>query len=130
MNASKMLWIAYVVFVAAAVFVKTRGETGALTAGRAAIWAAWLAFLAYSLYCTSREDLFASIGAMGKLHWGRQVGLDLYIGLTLTTLLVYLNERSALIALVWLLPFFLFGNLATLVYVGLAYDELVSKLLR
>lgn len=64
-------------------------------------WAAFVGFVAYSAYCTTRENLFTTVRKVSALHWGRQIGLDLYLGLCLSLFVVYLNERSALVALVW-----------------------------
>jgi hypothetical protein len=130
MNASNALWLCFGAFAVGAVCWKSPTAPTSPQLVAFGIWGALVAFTAYSAYCSSQENLFSSIREMGKLHWGRQVGLDLYIGLSLTVFLVYLNERSILVALIWLVPFFLFGNLATLLYWALSYNEIVGKLFR
>jgi hypothetical protein len=93
------------------------------------VWAAFVAFLGYTIYCSTREDLVTSVLGIAKLHWGRQIGIDLYLGLALSLTIVYLNEGSALVTLLWLLPTLAFANLATLLYFALHFDEIVAKLL-
>lgn len=100
-----------------------------LSFGKYIVWTVFLAFLSYSIYCSSKENLFKSIRKMAELHWGRQIGIDLYIGLSLTLLIIYLNEGSLLVVALWFLPILLFANLATLLYFAIHFDSIVSKLL-
>ncbi|BDA77995.1 hypothetical protein LPTSP3_g09250 [Leptospira kobayashii] len=50
------------------------------------------------------------------MHWGRQIGIDLYIGLFFQTYLIYLNEGSILATIVWFIPLMVYGNIITLLY--------------
>ncbi|MFZ5723642.1 MAG: hypothetical protein ACOY33_08260 [Pseudomonadota bacterium] len=102
---------------------------GPLAAGKYAVWAALIAFVAYSLYCSAKEDLFATIGRLAEWHWGRQIGIDLYLGLGLTLFFIYLHTGSLLTLAVWLVPVLVYGNIATLLYVALNYDSLVARFL-
>lgn len=68
-----------------------------------------------------------NFGKIAELHWGRQIGIDLYLGLSLTLFIVYLNEGSVLVMLLWLIPTFAFGNLATLLYFAIHYDAIVAR---
>ena len=77
---------------------------GPLGAVRLLIWAAFFGFTGYSFYCSFKENLFTTIGKLAKLHWGRQIGLDLYLGLSLILFVIYLNEGSLRAVLLWLLP--------------------------
>lgn len=86
------------------------------------------AFLGYSIYCSSRESLPATIQKMARLHWGRQIGIDLYIGLSIFLGIVFAMEGSPLAAAAWILPTLLFGNLATLLYLSIHFDAIVSRL--
>lgn len=128
-----VLWAAFALFVAAALYFdghdRLFSAAGPLPAGKYAIWTAFGAFLAYSVYCSTRENLFRTISTMASLHWGRQIGIDLYLGLVLSLLVIYLHEGSALIALLWLLPVFAFANLATLLYFAIHYDAIVARFL-
>src|SRR5260370_12542657 len=101
MNSKIAFWTAFIVFVAAALYFDRQPSVVQSRPGKYVVWAAFAAFLGYSLYCSARENLFRSIKKMAELHWGRQVGIDLYLGLALMLSLVYLNERSALVCVLW-----------------------------
>lgn len=66
---------------------------------------------------------------MSGLHWGRQIGIDLYIGITIMAFFIYLHSGSVFVLLLWLLPLFAFANLATLLYIAIHYDSIVEKFL-
>ncbi len=95
---------------------------------KASVWIVLLSFLAYSIHCSRHEDLFRTVGTITKLYWGRQVGIDLYLGLIVALFVVYLNE-GAMVALVWLLPTLAFANLSILLYLALNFDTIVSRFL-
>lgn len=101
---------------------------GPYGAGKYLVWAAWLGFLIYSLECSRHENLLTSIRQISRLYWGRQIGIDLYLGLGMFLLLIFLHQ-GPLTLLIWLLPTLVFGNLAPLLYFALYYDQLVAKLL-
>ncbi len=126
-----ILWALFAAFVVAALAIDGRAGMfafdGPYGAGKAIAWLAFAGFLAFTLYCSARESLFATIGKMSALHWGRQIGLDLYIGLVLFLALIALNEGSLLAALLWAAPVLLFGNLATLLYLAIHFDEIAAK---
>lgn len=126
------LWIAYAVFLAVALTVDRPDHLftgGPLPRVKLALWLVYAAFLAYSVWCSTRESLLATILEMLRFHWGRQIGLDLYVGTGLALLVIYLHSGSALVALAWLLPVLLFVNLATLVWFLLHFDALAARLL-
>lgn len=128
-----VFWGAFGVFFVSALVLDWNdgvlATSGPYLPAKLAVWAAFLGYLAYTVYCSAREDLFQSIARISELHWGRQIGADLYLGLVVTLFfVVYLNEGSALVALLWLVPTLLFANLATLLYLVLHFDELVAKL--
>ncbi len=102
--------------------------SGPLGALKIVVWAALIGFLAYSAYCSSRENLFRTIGVMTKLYWGRQIGTDLYLGLLIGVLFIYLNE-GAVVALIWFLPLLAFANLAMLLYLVINFETIVTKFL-
>ena len=126
-----LYWVAFAAFVAVAFYANWSADLfawrGPLPAGKYLVWFSFAAFLAYTIYCSRRENLFKSIARMAELHWGRQVGIDLYLGLALSMFVIYLNEQSVMIVLLWLIPTVAFGNLATLLYVALRYDSIVAK---
>ncbi|MEQ1923059.1 MAG: hypothetical protein ABL952_11195 [Pyrinomonadaceae bacterium] len=43
--------------------------------------------------------------------------------------MIYLHTGSAAVAIVWLVPLFLFGNLTTMLYFAINYDSLMAKFL-
>ena len=65
---------------------------------------------------------------MAKMHWGRQIGADLYLGLLVAIFFIYLNE-GAVVALIWFLPTLAFANLSILLYIALNFDTIVGKFL-
>jgi hypothetical protein len=100
--------------------------SGPLGSAKLLVWLALAGFLIYSVYCSSREDLFRSIGAIARLHWGRQIGTDLYLGLFIGLLIIYLHE-GPIAVLIWLIPTLAFANLSMLLYVAVNFDSIVFK---
>lgn len=129
---NKMLWAFYALFVALALYLNWHAElfsfSGNFAAVKIIIWAVYLVFLAYSIQCSFKESLFRTIGKMKELYWGTQIGLDLYIGVGLALLVVFLNEGALVFAL-WLIPFLVFANLAVLLYFAIHFESIVSKLM-
>jgi hypothetical protein len=127
-----VFWGAYVVFVACAFVADATPQTFSfdvqLAPAKLLIWLAYLGFLGYTIHCSRREDLIASMRRIGELSWGRQVGADLYLGLALALFVIFLNERSLLAVVLWALPALFFVNLVTLLYFALHFEELVGKL--
>ncbi|MER3328451.1 MAG: hypothetical protein RIF34_02645 [Candidatus Kapaibacterium sp.] len=125
-----ILWIAYFIFVVIAVIY--RGDknlftsSGPFAPGKYLVWAVYLFFLGYSIYCSTKESFFKSIKMMFPLHWARQIGIDLYIGLLMSVSMIYLNEGSLLVFAIWLVPILIYGNLVSLLYVALNYDGIVA----
>lgn len=131
MRLNLLLWALYAAYLAAVVGFgwteRTLALDGALGRGKLVVWIVLLAFLAYSYHCSLRESLFRSVREILKLRWGRQIGLDLYIGFVLMWCLVYLHEGDAAVAALYLLPVLAFGNLATLPYLAIHYDAIVAR---
>ena len=127
-----LLWSTYALFVVFALYLNWHERIlqfdGRLGILKLSIWAALVGFLAYSVYCSAREDLFRTIGEIGRLHWGRQIGIDLYLGLFLGLVVIYLNE-GLLAALLWTIPVIAFANLAMLLYFAIHFDAIADKLL-
>lgn len=99
-------------------------------AGKAAAFTAFFAFLAYTVYCSVRENFYGSVRKMARLHWGRQVGLDLYIGLILHAGFLWQTGVEGWTLLFWVIPFLVFGNVATLLYLALHFDAVASVFAR
>ena len=93
--------------------------------GKYIVWIIFLCFLGYSIYSSAKENFFKSLIRISKMFWGWQIGIDLYIGLLLPLILIYLHG-GILVFLIWLIPVLIYANLATLLYLALNYDSLVS----
>ncbi|NNC99292.1 MAG: hypothetical protein HKN85_03840 [Gammaproteobacteria bacterium] len=124
------LWCLYLLFVTTALATHS-GEavftsSGPYAAGKIFCWLLLAGFLVYSLQISHKENFFHSLRRMNPILWSRQIGLDLYIGLMLPLFLIFLNEGSVVVMLIWFLPIFVFANLATLLYFALNYDSIVA----
>lgn len=122
-------WGSYLGFVALAVYLNWYpglhafgGELGLL---KLTFWGLWSVFLAYSLYCSTKENIFRTIPKLVEYYWGGQICMDLYLGLFVSMTLIYLNEGILAVAF-WFLPTLLFANLSIFLYVGLHFDSLVA----
>ncbi len=128
------LWILYAIFVVIA-FLHHRDQhpfvsEGPYPLGKYIIWIVYLAFLSYSIYCSRVESFFGTLKKLYPLHWARQIGLDLYLGLAISLCIIYLNEGSLWVVLLWLLPVLVYANLAILLYVALNYDSLIAHFIQ
>jgi hypothetical protein len=132
-SSRSLFWALFSIFVVCALYFNWRGDifaaSGPLPAIKLSVRVVFFGFLGYTIYCSSREDLVGSVGKLAELHWGRQIGVDLYLGLLLALLVIYLNEGSALVALLWLLPMLAFANLASLLYFAIHFDSIVGHFL-
>ena len=133
MKLNKTLWLAFVALVAIAIIFNGDEHpfisSGAYPAGKYIAWLAFLGFTAYTYHCGKRDNLFKTIKVMMDRGWGRQIGMDLYIGITLFIILTFVHQDSALIPILWMLPALAFVNLASLLYIALHYDSLVIMFL-
>ena len=126
-----MLWSFYAAFAAFALYSNWQETTldfsGQLGGVKAIVWLSLLGFLGYSIHCSFRENFFRSFKSIAALHWGRQIGADLYLGLLIGLLVISLND-GFVVALIWLVPILVYANLTMLLYVALHFDEIVFKL--
>lgn len=92
----------------------------------------WLAlvllilFSGYTVHASRTESFWKSLKSVLALKWGRQVTMDLYLGLLLFHFFVYLNEGSIALALVWLVPTLVLGNIVPLIYFVVNFNSLVG----
>lgn len=125
------LWLLFMAFALVAIMTREDQSVfishGPYGFGKYIAWLVFLGFLAYSIYCSRKENFFKSVKRIGNMHWGRQIGIDLYIGLLLPLVLIYL-QGGLVVLLLWLLPIFIYANLATLLYLALNYDALIALL--
>ena len=125
-----LLWVIFIVFAILGVATKEDASIfvshGPYGAGKYITWLLFFGFLGYTLYANRKENFFKSIKRMSEMYWGWQVGLDLYIGLLLPLLIIYLHGGS-LVFLLWIIPVLINANLFTLLYFALNYDSLVAQ---
>jgi hypothetical protein len=126
------LWLLYGIFVIVAIASHSSEPLflshGVYPYGKPILWLVLLGFLAYSLYCHIQENFFKTMSITSKYYWTKQIGIDLYLGVAISSAIIYLNEGSILVLCLWLLPLILFANLATLLYFAMNYDSLVAGL--
>ena len=126
------LWVFYALFAAYALIAYWHDTmfqlSGPLGCAKLLVWLLLAGFLVYSVHCSMHENLFRTIGVMAKLYWGRQIGIDLYLGLFIATTLVYLHE-GPIAVLIWIVPILIFANLITLLYLAINFDSIVARFL-
>ena len=131
MSKNLLSWMLFAAFVALALGLHWHAQllvfSGLVGAGKALVWLAWLAFVGYSIHCSRRENIVKSIRGMARLYWGRQIIIDLYLGVALFLALIALHQ-DALVMLAWLLPVLLFANQATLLYLAIHFESLLALL--
>lgn len=124
-----LLWIIFILFACIGVATKkdisifiSQSQYGA---GKYIIWLLFFSFLGYTIYCTRKENFFKSVKYISRLYWGRQIIIDLYIGITLPLLIIYLHG-GMFVFLIWIIPVIINANLFTLLYFALNYDSIVA----
>ena len=126
------LWILFIGLFFIAVFTRKDEyiilSTGPYPYGKYILWLVFIFFFLYSIYSGTKENFFKTLSIMTKLYWGRQIGLDLYIGVGFSLAIIGIHGGMTIL-LIWLLPILFYANLATLVYFALNYDSLVSYFL-
>lgn len=83
-------------------------------------------FSLYTIYAGRTESFWRSFRSVMALRWGRQVVMDLYIGLLLFNFFIYLNEGSLLVMLAWLVPTLILGNIVPLIYLVMSFHSLLA----
>ena len=127
------IWGIYALFVVLAFALNWHDRvfvfSSDFAAGKIVVWLSLIGFLGFSIYCTHRENFFKTVRTINQYWWARQIGIDLYLGVGMFLFLVYLHSGSLLVVLAWLAPILFFANLATLVYLALFYDDIISMIL-
>lgn len=126
---SNLLWIIFAAFTVMGVMTMKDESIlishGPYGAGKYIIWFIFVGFFGYTYYASLKENFFKSVKRMSEMYWGWQVGIDLYIGLLLPMLIIFMHGGT-LIFLLWLVPILINANLFTLLYFALNYDSLVG----
>ena len=127
-----VLWSMYGAFAVFAVATNLQDSTfqfsGPLGTIKALVWLVLFSFLGYSIYCSFRENFYRSVKSIATMYWGRQVGIDLYLGLFVSLLIIFMNDGLA-VALLWLVPALIYANLVILLYVAINFEIIAAKLL-
>lgn len=89
--------------------------------------AACLLFTGYTVYCVKKEHFWRTCLAVWKFRWGRQVTIDLYLGLSMFVFFIYLHTGSVLTALIWLIPTYGLGNITPLFYLFWHFESIVGR---
>lgn len=123
-----LLWLIFFAFAAIGITTRrdffifiSQSEYGV---GKYIIWLIFLVFFSYSFYCSRKENFYKSIYHISQMYWGRQIIIDLYIGIILPLVIIYLHGGVLSICL-WIIPILLNANLFTLLYFALNYDSLL-----
>lgn len=104
-----------------------------MTIIRAAIGILGLALLGVVLWAAfALGDLHGSLAdqlaVLSTLPWGVATLADLYVGFLLFAILVFLTERSWLVALLWAAPVFVIGNIWTALWFVIRLPHLAKQL--
>lgn len=68
------------------------------------------------------------LAVLTTLPWGVATISDLYFGFALFAVIVFLTERSWLIALLWVLPIFIIGNIWSALWLVIRLPHLAKQL--
>jgi len=125
-----LLWFIFIAFAIMALATKKDTSIfishGSYGIGKYITWFLFFSFLGYTIQCSRKENFFKSLKRISEMYWGWQVGIDLYIGLLLPLLIIYLHGGSVVL-LFWIIPVLINANLFTLLYFALNYDSLVDQ---
>lgn len=100
---------------------------------RAAIAICGLALLGLVLWAAfALQDLhgsfFDQLAVVTTLPWGTTALADLYVGFALFATLVFLTERSWLVAALWAAPVFVLGNIWAALWFVIRLPQLARQL--
>lgn len=100
---------------------------------RAAIGILGLALLGLVLWAAvAKPDLhgsfFDQVAVLTTLPWGVATIADLYIGFVLFASLIFLTERSWLVAALWAAPIFILGNIWAALWFVIRLPHLAKQL--
>jgi hypothetical protein len=110
-----------------------RREVHFMNALRAAIGILGLALLGLFLWAgLSLQDLHGTfidqLNVVRTLPWGVAMLSDLYIGFVLFAVLVFLTERSWIVAALWAAPIFVLGNIWAALWFVIRLPHLAKQL--
>lgn len=85
---------------------------------------AWAALALHDLHGTFSEQF----AVLSTLPWGVASLADLYVGFILFAVLVFLTERSWIVAALWALPVFIVGNIWAALWFVIRLPHLARQL--
>jgi hypothetical protein len=125
-----LFWMIYIAFVISVLVTNWHSNilsfNQPMAFGKILIWLVFISFSIYSIHCSMTEDFFKSLKKILVFKWGKQILVDLTIGLFLSLFLIHWHSGSWVVTMLWILPCVAFGNLATLLYFVVHYDALVA----
>lgn len=84
----------------------------------------WAAFAMQDLHGTFLDQF----GVVITLPWGIAGLADLYVGFVFFAVIVFLTERSWMVAALWALPIFILGNIWSAVWLVIRLPHLAKQL--
>lgn len=84
----------------------------------------WAAFALQDLH----GSFFDQLGVVTTLPWGIAMLGDLYVGFILFAVVVFLTERSWVIAAIWAVPIFILGNVWAALWLVIRLPHLAKQL--
>lgn len=84
----------------------------------------WAAFALQDLH----GSFFDQLGVVTTLPWGIAMLGDLYVGFILFAVVVFLTERSWVIAAIWAVPIFILGNFWAALWLVVRLPHLAKQL--
>lgn len=73
-------------------------------------------------------SFFDQLGVLATLPWGIATLADLYVGFLLFAVLVFLTERSWIVAALWAVPVFFIGNIWAALWFAIRLPHLAKQL--
>ncbi|MBX3429146.1 MAG: DUF1475 family protein [Hyphomonadaceae bacterium] len=100
---------------------------------RAVIGILGLALLGLVIWAAvAMQDLHGSfmdqVGVVATLPWGIAALSDLYVGFVFFSVIVFLTERSWVVAALWAVPIFIVGNIWSAVWLVIRLPHLAKQL--
>ncbi|MES1201720.1 MAG: DUF1475 family protein [Pseudomonadota bacterium] len=84
----------------------------------------WAAFALTDLHGTFLDQF----GVLTTLPWGVATLADLYVGFLFFSVIVFLTERSWIIAALWAIPIFFVGNIWSALWLVIRLPHLAKQL--
>lgn len=79
-----------------------------------------LALLAFIIRAAGLADILQSFAAISADPWGLVTLVDLYLGFLLISVVIWHLEARAAIALCWIIPLFVLGNLVSALWLAVS----------